>query len=225
MMGQMPRWKLFTIGGHEVYREPLFLLLIGFFVFAGLTSSSQFAERLLWAPILFIGVLWHEIGHAMAIKRFGYGSSVIVLQGMGGVTINNRRNTPPGRAAVISVAGPVFSLSLTLIFGIAAFLYPSQDLLGTFFYLMAAVNAFWAVFNLLPIAPLDGGHIVLHGLRAKFPQRKAYLYSAYSSLAVLALLAVPMLMFLSPMWTAILGIIFAMHNVRVIQAIRGGAAV
>lgn len=219
-MGEMPRWKLFTAGGHTVYLEPWFLLLVGFFVFAGITSTAQFAERLLWAPILFIGVLWHEFGHAIAIKKLGYGNSIIILQGLGGVTINNRRNTPPGKSALISVAGPVFSLSLTLVFGVAAWFYPADDLLNTFFVLMAMANAFWGVFNLLPIAPLDGGHIVLHGLRAKFPERKAYLYSAYSSLAILAILAVPLSFVLSGFFAVLLAILFAMHNVRVIQALR-----
>lgn len=226
MMGQMPRWKLFTAGGHTVYLEPLFLLLVGFFVFSGLSSTSQFAEQLLWAPILFVGVLWHEFGHAIAIKRFGYGPSTIVLQGLGGVTINQRRGeTPPGRSAVISVAGPLFSLSLTLVFGIAAALYPGGGLLETFFVNMAAANAFWGLFNLLPIAPLDGGHIVLHGLRAKFPQRKAYLYSAYSSLVALVVLAIPISAMLSPMWGVMLGLLFGMHNVQVIQQLKAGARI
>ena len=225
MMGEMPRWKLFKVGGHTVYLEPLFLLLIGFFAFSGLTSMQQLPTQLLWAPVLFIGILWHEIGHAIAIQKFGYGTSEIVLQGLGGVTINRRGKTPPGRGAVISVAGPVFSLSLTVVFGIATLLYQNDDLLGQFFFFMAWANGIWAVFNMLPIAPLDGGHIVLHGLRSKFPERKAYLYSAYSSLVILALLAVPLLMFTSPILMVLLLLLFGMHNMQVIRAIKGGAAI
>lgn len=223
MLGQMPRWKLFSVGGHVVYLEPIFLLLVAFFVFSGLTSAAQLPEKLLWIPILFIGVLWHEFGHAIAIKAFGYGPSTIVLQGLGGVTINERRGgSPPGKSIAISFAGPLFSFSLTLLFGLAAFFYPGDDLLGTFFYLMALVNGFWGVFNLIPIAPLDGGHIVLHALRFKFTQRKALLYSAYSSLAVLALVLVPMtaLGYISPIFGVLLGLLFAMHNWQVLQAVR-----
>ena len=224
-MGQMPRWKLFTIWGSPVYVEPLFLLLVAFFVFSGLTSVTQFAEQLMWAPVLFIGILWHEIGHALAIKKFGYGNSVIVLQGLGGVTINQRGETPPGKAAVISVAGPIFSFSLTLVFGLAAFLIPGEGLLNHLCFLMAAANLFWGVFNLLPISPLDGGHIVLHGLRAKFPRRKAYLYSAYSSLAAMALIGIPMVAIfnMSLIFIVILGFLFVSHNMQIIRAVQGGA--
>lgn len=221
MLGEMPRWRLFKVGGHEVFLEPLFLLLIAFFVFSGLQSASQFATNLLWAPILFIGVLWHEFGHAIAIKKYGYGPSTIILQGLGGVTINqNRGNSPPGKSIVISLAGPAFSLSLTVIFGLAAFFYPGDDLIGTFFTLMAWVNGVWAVFNLLPINPMDGGHVVLHALRAKFPARKALRYSAISSLVVLAILAVPLLYFFDPFLTIILMLLFGMQNVQVLKQVR-----
>lgn len=220
-MGQT-RWKLFDLFGHPVYLEPLFLLLVAFFSLNGVSSLDQLASGLLWGPVLFIGILWHEIGHAFAIEKFGYGRSTIVLQGLGGVTINRRGRTPPKKGAVISVAGPIFSLSLTCVFGIAWFFYPNADLLKEFFFLMMAANLVWAVFNMLPIAPLDGGHIVHHGLRLKFSEQKAHLYSAYSSLVILALLAIPMMMFLSPIMTAILGILFAMHNVQVIKALNAG---
>lgn len=223
MLGQMPRWKLFSVGGHVVYLEPVFLVLVAILVFSGLTSAAELPEKLLWIPVLFIGVLWHEFGHAVAIKRFGYGPSTIVLQGLGGVTINERRSdSSPGKSIIISLAGPLASLSLTLIFGLAAFFYPGQDLLGSFFQMMAIINALWAVFNLLPISPMDGGHIVLHALRFKFDRRRAFLYSAYSSLAFLALVMVPLVAmgYISAFFGVILGLLFAAHNWQVIQALR-----
>ena len=223
MLGQMPRWKLFSVGGHVVYLEPVFLVLVAVLVFSGLTSAAELPEKLLWIPVLFIGVLWHEFGHAVAIKRFGYGPSTIVLQGLGGVTINERRgDSSPGKSIIISLAGPLASLSLTLIFGLAAFFYPAQDLLGSFFQMMAIINALWAVFNLLPISPMDGGHIVLHALRFKFDRRRAFLYSAYSSLAFLALVMVPLIAtgYISVFFGVILGLLFAAHNWQVIQALR-----
>lgn len=206
-----------------MWLEPVFLVLVAIFVFMGMTSIEQLPERLLWIPTLFIGVLWHEFGHAIAIKKFGYGPSKIVLQGLGGVTINSRRSdASPGRSIAISFAGPLFSFSLTIVFGLLAFLLPEAGLLTSFFTLMAFINGIWGVFNLLPIAPLDGGHIVLHALRAKFPARKAFLYSAYSSLAFLVIILVPatFLLNLSLFFTLILGLLFAAHNWQVIQQLK-----
>lgn len=234
MMGQMPRWKIVTIAGHPLYVEPLFLLLIAFFAFSGVTSLAGLLTGLLWAPVLFVSIVWHELGHAFAIDKFGYGKSTIILQGLGGVTVNARGNTPPGKGAAISFAGPAFSFSLVAIFAPLYFLYPGiealsvaggPDLLQQFFFLMMAANVFWGAFNLLPIVPLDGGHIVRHGLRAKLPERKAYLYAAYGSLAMLVLVAIPAMMWLHPMFTVLLGILFAMHNWQTIKQIQGGAMI
>ncbi len=223
MFGQMPRWKLFTVRGHDVYLEPVFLVLVAIFVFMGMRSAAELPSRLLWIVILPVSILWHEFGHAIAIKKYGNGPSTIVLQGLGGVTINRRRaSEPPKESLVISAAGPAFSFSLTLVFGLLAFLYPGEDLLDEFFTMMAFVNAFWGVFNLLPIAPLDGGHIVQHVLSFKMPKRKALLYSAYVSLVAIVVLLVPatFIFKLSVMFTVILGALFVMHNVQVIQALK-----
>ena len=190
MFGNMPRWRLFKIWGHEVFMEPVFLLLLAFFVFSSVTSATSLIENVvIWIPALTIGILWHELGHAIAIKRFGYGPSTIVLQGFGGVTINRSGKRPPKKSIIISLAGPAFSLSLTLIFGLAWYFYPNDDLLKLSFGGIAGVNGVLAFFNLLPINPLDGGHVLLHSLRLFLKnERKALLYTVYVSLALLAAL-------------------------------------
>ena len=114
--GSSTRWHLFTLGGHRVYLEPFFLILIAIFVFMGLNEASQLANQLMWAPILFIGVLFHEFGHAVVTKAFGFGPSTIILQGFGGVAINeSKKQRKPGQSILISLAGPGASLLLALI--------------------------------------------------------------------------------------------------------------
>lgn len=192
MFGKMPRWRLFKIWGHEIFMEPVFLALVAFFVFGGVKTSSDLLNGLLLAPVLFFGLLWHELGHAITTKRLGYGDSQIVMQGMGAVAISRRPiNTPPKNAALIAVMGPLFSLSITLVFGTIYFFAPiPEGMLKEFVKIMALYNGVWAVFNLVPINPLDGGHIMLAGFRALFKNdRKAHLTTAYISLCVLAGLA------------------------------------
>ena len=231
------RWHLFTLLGHKVYVTPWFLVLVALFSFGGLRAGAgmqALTNILIWAPVLFGGILFHEFGHAFAIQAFGYGDSRIVLHGFGGVTINERRgNSPPGRSIVISLAGPAASLVLALISGGILLFYTGAGavsgafqgggLLASFLQTMAVVNIVWAVFNMLPINPMDGGHVVLHGLRAALKdQRKAMRYSAISSLVFLGLLAVAALGLgfsgISLLWILLLGGMFAMQNWRMLKA-------
>lgn len=228
MFGQMPRWKLFKVWGHPVFLEPIFLLLVAFFVFTGVQTLDGFLQGLVWIPVLFVGILWHEIGHALAIEKYGYGKSDIVLQGLGGVTINRRRgNASPNKSIVISIAGPIFSASLTLIFGIAAAVYPGKDILNHFFFMMALANGVWAVFNMLPIFPLDGGNVMLSIFRKVYKGNttKAYLHTAYASLGIMAVVLLAGMVFklLSPMWIVLLGLLFGMSNYQIIKQVKSRA--
>ncbi len=222
MFGQMPRWKLFKIWGHEIFMEPIFLALVAFFVFSGVNTSADLLSGLLLAPILFFGLLWHELGHAITTKKFGYGQSQIVMQGMGAVAISQRPvNTPPKNAATISVMGPVFSLSITLVFGLIYNFVPiPEGLLREFCYKMALYNGFWALFNLLPINPLDGGHIMLAGFRALLKNdRKAYLTTAIVSLVVLAGLALVAFQYFG-MMGLLIAIMVGYSNIQIIQQLK-----
>lgn len=221
------RWRLFEWSGHKVYLEPWFLLLVAFFVFQGLNSLTVLPRQLLWAPILFGGILVHEFGHAIAIKAFGYGGSTIILQGFGGVTINETRGrSTPGESILISLAGPGASLALAILSFGALFLYQgsigwdTSSLLAYGLGLNGVVNVFWAVFNMLPINPMDGGHVVLHTLRKFYSRKQAMLYSAYSSLAFLALLV---FVAFAIGWTSlilfILVIMFAIQNWQIVKAV------
>ncbi len=233
-------WKLFSIFGHEVYLTPWFLLLIALFSFSGMHAGAgvQALENvLIWAPVLFGGVLFHEFGHAFALQAYGYGGSRIVLHGFGGVTINERRgHNPPGRSIVISLAGPIASLLLGIAAAGALLIYTGANsvagafegggLLRSFLESLAFINVLWAAFNMLPINPMDGGHVVLHALRwwLKDPI-KAMRYSAISSLVFLGLgvVAVFALGFggSSLLWIILLAMIFGMQNWRVLQATNG----
>lgn len=225
MFGNMPRWKLFSLWGHPIYLEPIFLLLVGFFVFSGIQTPEDLLRGLVWAPVLFIGILWHELGHALAIEKYGYGKSDIVFQGLGGVTINQRRaNASPERSMVISVAGPLFSLSLTLIFGVATVVYPFDDLLNHFFFMMALANGIWAVFNMLPIFPMDGGNVLLNIFRKVYKRNdaKAYLHTAYTSLGIIgiALLSGAAFQILPLFWIILLGLLFGAQNYQIIRQVK-----
>ncbi len=224
--GSGKRWHLFTLGGHRVYLEPAFLLLVALFVFINLNEASQFATQLLWAPILFLSVLLHEFGHAAVTKYYGFGSSTIVLQGFGGVAINESRlPRTPGQSIAISLAGP----GASLLWALTSFLAfvglqaagGGPALVMHFLQLNTMINVFWAVFNMLPINPMDGGHVVLHALRKFMPMRKALYYSALSSLIVLAIVGVGALAMGYSMFVLIIILVmFGMQNYQILQQLK-----
>lgn len=112
-----------------------------------------------WFAVAAFSIVVHEFGHAFAYKRYGQRPS-IVLWGLGGLTYGEE-TLPPKRSIVVSAAGPLTGI---LLVGIPFwFLYNSVGTsnrdLRLFLYDMWWLNIVWGVVNLLPILPLDGGHI------------------------------------------------------------------
>ena len=249
MLGAAPQnrgWHLFDISGHQIYMQPWFLLLIAFFAFAPVSAESGSAFTLvqgllIWGHVLFGGILIHELGHAAALKYFNYGTSTIVFQGFGGVTINQRRGqNPPNKAIAISLAGPAASLALAFVSGGLLLGLQTAGVLGSgmlgssmiesfanqFLWYMFGANMVWAVFNLIPINPLDGGHVVLHALRSKYGNRRqAMYYTAVSSLVVLGatlVLFTLLLPVLNPLMLIAIGFFLGFQNYQILQQVGGG---
>lgn len=175
----------FTLAGVSVRVHPLFWLLA---VFLG-SGSGDILQILIWVLVVFVSILVHEMGHALAFRRYGVGSH-IVLHYLGGLAIPE--STPwgtgyasvspsPKQQIVISLAGPFagFLLAILIILSgrfllgglIAGSLFgfipvPQLNLFSTggqalnlFIVRMLQVNIFWGLINLLPVFPLDGGQV------------------------------------------------------------------
>jgi Zn-dependent protease len=148
----------FAIFGFPVQIQPFFWLIC-FFCAGGFSMTGQAAwfGVLTWMIAIFISILWHELGHAMAVRRY-QGYPVIALHGMGGTTFFQNRFDRPQRL-VISGAGPLGSLLLAG----AAFAWRwigVPPFLGELVFALMWINIVWTVFNLLPILPMDGGQIL-----------------------------------------------------------------
>ena len=168
------RWRIGDLLGHSVVVEVTFLILAALFVFPafGKTFDDHFAA-LLMAPILFVSILVHELGHALAIDRFGYGKSTVLLWGMGGLCIGRGARSAK-HGLLISLAGPAAGLVIGLP-ALALYLGLDFDIIGIEIgrTLMKAlwftvwVNVGWSLLNLLPIFPLDGGQALMNVLRMR----------------------------------------------------------
>ena len=74
----------------------------------------------------------------------------------------NPRNFNNKRLGVFTVglAGPLTNIALAALFSLALRAAGTQNILFPFFYYGASVNVFLALFNLVPIPPLDGSRAV-----------------------------------------------------------------
>lgn len=181
----MGRIHLGTIFGTTITLDFSFLIFIIFFVMTDIQQAGM-RYALLWIPVLLISILFHELAHAAMIGGLGFGSSTIILAGMGGATYNER-HARPWQDLLISAAGPASSFLLawvvTLILNTVPF--ASRDpFLIALLPLLARANMWWGIFNLLPIGPLDGNGILRNFFRLFLSERPAFIISIWISMLV-----------------------------------------
>jgi Zn-dependent protease len=157
--------RLFRFAGIEVF------LHWSWFVVAliEINNRSDQYSSLAWNVAeylaLFVIVLLHEFGHALACRQVGGQANRIVLWPLGGVAFV----APPQRpgATLWSIAaGPlvnVILLPLAILLAMVSRRLGWADAfpdLQQFLRAMVFINAGLLIFNLLPIYPLDGGQIL-----------------------------------------------------------------
>lgn len=115
------------------------------------------------AVVFFLGLLAHEVSHAVVAMRNGLSVQGITLWMLGGVAELRGEATGPGAELRIAGVGPLVSMVLGLLFGAAATaagLATGQSLVFGALVWLALINVALAVFNVLPAAPLDGGRLL-----------------------------------------------------------------
>ena len=132
-------------------------------LFGDLPPIVSWMAGLVAALTFFASLLAHELAHALTAQRYGVRVDGITLWLFGGVA--RLRDEPPTAGADLWIAavGPLTSLALGAVFGVAALVAGLLELgivaLGVLGWL-AAINVVLAVFNLVPASPLDGGRIL-----------------------------------------------------------------
>lgn len=111
-----------------------------------------------WLALVTVSVLIHEAGHVAALRACGFHPE-ISLNALGGLTSTDEPGTlSPWRSIGVSLAGPAAAVLLGLTINSA--LIPIHGREVEWFRSAAwFVNIWWSAFNLLPIVPLDGGHV------------------------------------------------------------------
>jgi Zn-dependent protease len=177
-----------------------------------------------WMFIVFVSVLIHELGHALASRLFSYRPS-IALAWMGGHTLPHDTpvHLPWKRSLLITAAGPFSGLMLGVASGVGFILLRDRSpALDFFLFTFALANVFWAVVNMLPVLPLDGGHITNTLASRVLGPRRGFV--AAQGLALLV--CVGAVVWGLQQGALLLTILFAMWGVQafrvVAEALRGG---
>jgi Zn-dependent protease len=153
---------LFRLAGVDLYLHWSWFLV----AFYEIESQGRRYSSIWWSVseylALFLIVLMHEFGHAMACRSVGGTANQILLWPFGGVAYVNPPQRPGAMLWSIA-AGPLVNVALIPVLLIATLwsrsVYVIPDL-HTWFYWVSAINVVLLVFNLLPIYPLDGGQIL-----------------------------------------------------------------
>ncbi|MFV1991389.1 MAG: metalloprotease, partial [Acidimicrobiales bacterium] len=173
--GRGLRLNLFSV---PVTFDPL---MLAFVAFISLSAGDRVAT-LVGLIALFFSVLVHEFGHAIAFARLGMRPS-IRLHLFGGVTYAEGGLEWKQRIGV-SLAGPAagFALGFTVLGLQFGGMTPEYGLGGVAVSMLIFANLIWGFVNLLPMLPLDGGHVVEAVLVHKNGER-GWIATRYISIA------------------------------------------
>lgn len=145
--------------------QPLFWLLA---IFIGWMSTYSLGGTLLALIVIVVSVLFHEFGHALTASAFGQKVRV-ELAAFGGFTYREGRKLKLSEEFLVVLNGPLAGFLLFLIaylvLNFVPIVNPSLAFLVKFTTL---VNLFWTIVNLIPVLPLDGGHLLSIILEAIF---------------------------------------------------------
>jgi Zn-dependent protease len=199
----------FSIFRVPVRVHPLFWL-VGLLLGA---RAGDPIELVGWMIAFFVSILIHELGHAAAMRAYGFYPS-ITLYGLGGFTSYGESaysRRPSGLSHIaISAAGPAAGFALVALLAGALmaagfqvayqFEFPPglwiwvpkivwSEAFRRLINQLFLVNIFWGILNLLPVYPLDGGQIAREVLVTIHPADGAR-WSLMISFVTAALIAV-----------------------------------
>lgn len=169
MFGNVPptpydlRFRLFRF---PVRVHPFFWLVTALLGSHYLRYDNGVLCLLMWIAVVFVSILVHELGHAFAVRYYGSPCEVL-LYGFGGLAIFPYAPARGWRRIAISLAGPAagFALGGVVFLSNVALGWSEKGMLAAVLYgFLLWVNLIWNLVNLLPIWPLDGGHVCREAL-------------------------------------------------------------
>lgn len=154
----LPLGRLFGIPMRVV---PAALLLFAAPVLiASGTGTAKLAPTMLLVGHLVVGLLLHELGHALVAQRLGLRVVDITIWPLVGMARIEGLSKRPGLEAPVAAAGPAVNLLLAGSLSLLPFGWWSMGIW---------LNLVFGLGNLLPLYPLDGGRILRAWLGRRSP--------------------------------------------------------
>ena len=168
-------WRVGSIAGIALFLHATFLLLLAYVAIDGYRTSGSARSALLgvlFVAAVFLMVLLHELGHALAARRYGIQTRDITLLPIGGIARLERMPRDPREEMIVALAGPAVNVLIAAILylalratgGVPTFVDGAS--MGEGFFergfaaRLLAVNVWLVLFNLIPAFPMDGGRVL-----------------------------------------------------------------
>jgi len=208
----------FSLFGIPIEIQPWFWVTLA--ILGGALGANS-ADAILGVCIFILAggfsILVHELGHALTIRAFG-APTRIVLYAFGGFASYPAGVFGQGKSFVISAAGPAVQLVLGAVAGFVLFTVPLPTVAAKqVFFFLFWVSIFWAVLNLIPVIPLDGGQMLAAVLG---PRRRDLALRISMVAAVLG--AVGIFVVFHSYIFPIFMLLFAWENYKELRAFRPG---
>jgi len=175
--------RIGRFSGIDVRMHITFLLLVGWVALVYWRQGQSVSAAVAGVAFIlsvFLCVILHEFGHALAARRYGIKTRDIILLPIGGVARLEKMPTNPLHELCISIAGPAVNVVIAAALFIWLKLSASFDPLavmttttGPFFERILVVNLFMIVFNMIPAFPMDGGRVLRAVLAMRSGHRRA----------------------------------------------------
>jgi Zn-dependent protease/predicted transcriptional regulator len=188
-------YQIGSIRGIPILLHVSFLVTVIFFIWLfadhtfeifGIVFGFGEADVPIWLKYLFSSItsilffltlLFHELSHSVVAQSYGIKIKSITLLIIGGIAQMEDIPKEPRKEAMISAAGPAFSLGIG-IFAYAIYIsfYQVNEVTWTFgnaFLMSVSIIAYYnillGIFNLIPAFPMDGGRIFRAMLAMNMP--------------------------------------------------------
>jgi len=126
-------------------------------------------------------ILFHELGHLLAMKLFNYSNlGIFFIPLFGGAAKGTKTNISQKQESIVLLAGPLPGI----IIGAILFLLYKNSMHDPWMYGFSMGFTFINLINLLPIYPLDGGRL----LQVIFLSNSKILSNIFTGLSIIAII-------------------------------------